>query len=251
MKKHFLHILFFFIIVSTYAQNNVAESVNASTPGTLTITTTTVSAGGKYSPRNIVAIWIQDPSGKFVKSMLVYANSRINDLSTWTTNSAKNKVDAVTAATQSSHATRTCTWKGTNVSAATVPDGTYTVKMEMNDGNAKVATYTFIKGSATTTGTVTTSSSSFSNVSIQWVPTVTEIDEVKLANLYSIYPNPAKPSIFVNGSDIQQVEIFSLAGKSILKTNEQNINLSSLEQGSYLVQISTSKGTFIKKIIKE
>jgi len=183
--------------------------------------------------------------------MLVYANARINDLSTWTTNSSKNKVDAVTAATQSSHATRTCTWKGTNVSAVTVPDGTYTVKLELNDGNARVATYTFIKGTSTATGTVSTSSSSFSNVSIQWVPTATGLNELKLANLYSVYPNPTKSSIFVNGSDIQQIEILSLEGKSILKTNQQNINLSSLLQGTYLALISTSKGTIIKKIIKE
>lgn len=243
--------MLFVLIASTKAQQAVDESVNASTPGTLTVTTTTVSAGGGYSPRNIVAIWIQDASGKFVKSMLVYANVRINDLSTWTTNSAKNKVDAVTAATQSSHATRTCTWKGTNVSAVTVPDGTYTVKLELNDGNARVATYTFIKGTSPTTGTVSASSGSFSNVSIQWVPTATGIDEVKLANLYSVYPNPARSSIFVNGSDIQQIEILSLEGKSILKTNQQNINLSSLLQGNYLALISTSKTTIIKKIIKE
>lgn len=58
-------------------------------------------------------------------------------------NTAKNKMDAITAATQSSHETRTYPWKRNNVSAVVVADGTSTVKLELNAGKAKLATHTF------------------------------------------------------------------------------------------------------------
>jgi hypothetical protein len=39
--------------------------VNAQTAGSLAVTVTTVSYGGTYSPRNVVAILVQSKSGAF------------------------------------------------------------------------------------------------------------------------------------------------------------------------------------------
>ncbi len=94
-----------------------AGIISAQTNGTLAVSVTTSSAGGNYAPRNIVAIWIEDSSGKFVKTLLAYANSRKNHLETWKTStttagSAYNTTDAISGATQTSHATRTCSWNG-------------------------------------------------------------------------------------------------------------------------------------------
>ena len=66
-----------------------------------------------------------------------------------------------------------------------------------------------------------------------------------------MYPNPTKSTIYVDGSDVQQVEIFSVSGKSILKSNQQNLNLSGLAKGTYLAEITTAKGKLLKKIVKE
>ena len=50
-----------------------ASLISAQTNGTLSVSVTTSSTGGNYAPRNIVAIWIEDSSGKLVKTLLAYA----------------------------------------------------------------------------------------------------------------------------------------------------------------------------------
>ena len=244
MKKYILFSFFLFVLVSMTAQN---------TQGQLTVTATTTTANGSYAPNNIVAVWIQDSSGKFVKTMLILANTRKAHLTNWVTATpVGNSTDATTGATQSSHGTRTCYWNGTNTSKVLVADGTYTVKLEMTEGNSgsRVGTFTFYKGPNAVTLTPA-NIPSFQNISIQWVPAISGIEDVKLAKLYEVYPNPTKASIFVNGTDINEVEILSLSGKSLLKSEEQSVNLSSLAQGTYLVQIRSKLGTVLMKIIKE
>lgn len=241
MKKYILSLFVLAIILN----------VNAQTAGTLTVTTTTAAPGGSYSPYNILAIWVQDSSGKFVKTLLAFANARKSDLTNWkAATPTYNVVDALTGATKSSHTTRTCTWNATNVSKVLVVDGTYNLKMELNDGKSALGTYSFVK--STTAQTIkATNVTGFSNTTIVWTPLASAIDDVKLGNLYSVYPNPTKADIYVSGTDIQGIEIFTVAGKSILKTNLQKLNLSALSRGAYLAEITTAKGTFVKKIIKE
>ena len=244
MKKNILFLLFLVVMTSIHAQN---------TPGVLSVTATTFTASGTYAPKNIVAMWIQDSSGKFVKTMLILGSTRKAHLTNWVTATpVGNSIDAITGATQTSHGTRTCTWNGTDVSKVLVADGTYTVKMEMTESNSgtKLGTFTFDKGPNEVTLTPA-NIQSFMNISIKWVPTLSGIEDVKLAKLYAVYPNPTASTIFVSGTDINEIEIISLTGKSILKTKEQSINLSSLVKGTYMVQISSKLGTVIKKIIKE
>jgi len=136
--------------------------------GTLTVSVLTVAPGGGYSPRNVVAIWIETNTGIFVKSLLVYANARKRDLTTWYSNSNGSTVDAITGATQSSNTTRTCTWNGTNSSQAVVADGTYKVCMNIADGRTAFTSFPFTKG--TTAVTLTPANvTGFSNISISWV----------------------------------------------------------------------------------
>jgi len=115
-----------------------------------------------------VAIWIETNAGVFVKSLLVYANARKTDLSTWYPNSSGNVVNAITGATQSSNATRTCTWNGTDVGGAVVLDGTYKVCMDIADGKTASTTVTFTKGLTAVTLTQA-NVTGFSNISISWV----------------------------------------------------------------------------------
>jgi len=144
------------------------SSASANSTGTLSVSVTTVAPGGGYSPKNVVAIWIQTNTGVFVKSLLVYANARKADLSTWYPNSSGNTVNAVTGATQSSNGTRTCTWNGTDVSGNVVVDGTYLVCMNIADGKTAFASFSFTKGTAAVTlspANVT----NFTNISISWI----------------------------------------------------------------------------------
>ena len=251
MKKVIIIMSFIGLAVSAYAQN---YSSSASTPGTLNVTvTTSATTGGAFIPRNIEAIWIQDGSGKFVKSLLVYAAAQIQWLTNWNTASAGNKVDAITGATQSSHGVRTCSWNGTNVSNAVVADGTYTVKMELTDKDAtgNLGTFTFVKGPTAQTQTPA-AVPSFSALTIKWTPSIASaLEDVNMSNLYQIYPNPTASSIFVNGLDIQEIEIYNATGESVLKTNLHNVNLNALPKGVYMIKINSETGTVMKKLIKK
>jgi hypothetical protein len=117
----------------------------------LTFTVTTVSFNGDYSPRNVGAIWISDGGGTFVKSLNVWGNKRRRHLEAWNDASRGNTVDAVTAATQSNHGTRTGTWNCTGVDRKPVPDGVYRVNVnftESNDPGKVMTPLTFTKGPA-------------------------------------------------------------------------------------------------------
>ena len=74
----------------------------------------------------------------------------------------------------------------------------------------------------------------------------TEIDEV-ISNL-SIYPNPAKDVLTINGI-YNSVEIYDIYGKLVLSSNaKQTINVSSLADGVYFVNINTNNAINVKKI---
>ena len=67
----------------------------------------------------------------------------------------------------------------------------------------------------------------------------------------SVYPNPTLGRITVNGSFIK-AKVYSIDGKVILQTNKNNIDLSMLNSGIYILEFKNIKGnTVFKKIIKE
>ena len=142
------------------------------TPTTgLIVSVVTSTAGGNYSPRNIVAIWVEDSSGKFVKSLTVYADQRKNDLTNWDASSGLNTTDAVTGATRTNYGTINASWNGTNTAGAVVADGSYTLCMELTDKGTtgNYAEFTFSKGS-TVVAQTPANKPSFSSVSIKWMP---------------------------------------------------------------------------------
>jgi hypothetical protein len=252
MRKTKVIILLIAVAISMNAQSPLTGASQANTSGNLTAIVTTSPAGGEYYPDNVFAIWVQNSSNTFVKTLMAYANARVSYLNSWVTNSAKNKVDAITGATLSSNGIRTATWNGTDVSKVVVADGTYTLKMEYCDGgSSKVASYTFTKGTTVSTAVLSGSlPSCFSNVSIQWVPTNTALSELNFNNQYRVYPNPTKGAIFVDGFDIQNIELVSLKGQSLIFTDQPRLDLKSLPKGIYLLKLTTKEGVFMKKIEK-
>ena len=95
----------------------------------------------------MLAIWIEDESGQFVKSLEVMANKRIQYLYTWNKSSAGNKTDAITGETLLSHRTENVTWDGTDTNGGLVADGDYKVFIEYTSahGQGPLAYYTFAK----------------------------------------------------------------------------------------------------------
>jgi len=141
------------------------------TSGTLSVTMLTSSNGGPFSPRHVLAIWVENNSGQFVKTLLVYAAERKSNLTNWKSNSAENSTDAITGATQNTHTTRTCSWNGKDANGNLVSNGYYKLCMELSDTNGTGAFQSFIFAKDTiATSTMPTNVQSFSNISIQWKP---------------------------------------------------------------------------------
>jgi hypothetical protein len=171
MKKIFSTIL---IIVSTVFM------LNAQTQGELSVSVSTSEAGGKYSPRNVIAIWIENEQGNFIKTLLVYANKRKTHLNNWQASTAAvgseyNKIDAISGATKSSHTTRNCSWDGTDYTGLIVADGKYYIRMELTDKNAtgNNSSFLFTKGMSPNVQTPS-NKPSFSSLSINWIPAVNQ-----------------------------------------------------------------------------
>ncbi|MEN8194340.1 MAG: T9SS type A sorting domain-containing protein, partial [Bacteroidota bacterium] len=81
------------------------------------------------------------------------------------------------------------------------------------------------------------------------------IDEVSLNEEFTIYPNPVKSTLSIDyNSDIkiEIIQLYNVLGKLVLEDNNnfQTINVESLQNGIYLVKITTDHGSLMKKIIK-
>lgn len=70
----------------------------------------------------------------------------------------------------------------------------------------------------------------------------------------SIYPNPVKTSINIKG-DLQNTKIIinDISGKQVLKQTitDQQIDLSKLSKGIYILQITNNNGIYVFKFVKE
>jgi MYXO-CTERM domain-containing protein len=137
----------------------------------LSITVTTTPNGGPYAPNHVTAIWIEDANGTFVKTIGRWAGVRISHLVAWIAKSGQD-ADAVSGATIANHtAPLTVTWDLKNRAGTIVPDGTYTIRMELADSNSTLpaqnheGTFTFVKGP---TGSVQTglTNGGFTNTTI-------------------------------------------------------------------------------------
>ena len=144
----------------------------------LTITVTTTPNGGQFAPRNVVAVWIEDPAGTFVKTIGRYAAVRKGNLVAWVQKAGANDVDAVSGATRLDHVNPlTITWNLRDKLSALAPDGTYTIRMELADNNVTQpaqnhqGTFTFVKSTAPQNQAGLTNGG-FTNVTIDFQPVV-------------------------------------------------------------------------------
>jgi hypothetical protein len=92
-------------------------------------------------------------------------------------------------------------------------------------------------------------------LNVQDTSTLGVNDVTNDTNQIRMYPNPAKDMVTVSAkSTIEEISIYDVSGKQILKnnngtTNELNLNLLNLTDGLYLVQIKTANTTITKKLL--
>jgi uncharacterized delta-60 repeat protein len=72
-------------------------------------------------------------------------------------------------------------------------------------------------------------------------------------NEITIYPNPAKETIYISNISKTDFEIYDSLGKLVLKgtSNENQINVNSLKKGIYILKLIDEKNTINQKFIKE
>ncbi|HRY99591.1 MAG TPA: DUF2271 domain-containing protein [Bacteroidales bacterium] len=217
--------------------------LNAQTQGTLSVSTSTSSAGGNYSPKNIVAIWVTDSAGSFVKTLLAYAASRRTHLNTWeaattAAGSAYNVTDAISGATRTSHGTRICSWNGRNYNQVDMPDGTYRLWFELTDKNAtgNFSHFDFVKGPLPQNQTPA-NVPSFSGISIAWQPGTVGIDEIFSGAGPGLHYDPAQRRLFVTGSGTVEVSLFDLGGRLLYSGRDQVVDLRHLPAGLVLLKL--------------
>jgi len=140
----------------------------AATVSSLTFDVTTSAVGYQYAPKNVGAIWVQDASGKLVKSLEVWAATRRRYLTRYTSALAGSTVDVTASATLSSHRTHHASWNLKDRNGAAVPPGTYTLVMELTDGDQTGRTNALTFDTATGSTTVSPSDApSFSAMQLQ------------------------------------------------------------------------------------
>jgi hypothetical protein len=145
--------------------------------GALRLTVTTTPApNGTYSPRNAVAVWVQTQGGVFVKTVGQWVSIRQPYLVAWRQAAGATDIDAVIGASRVNHAEPlTLVWNLRDRQGNPVPDGTYTIRLELAEGNSTAAgqnnqgTFTFVKGPSPQTQ-MNLANGGFTNVSIVFDP---------------------------------------------------------------------------------
>ena len=64
-----------------------------------------------------------------------------------------------------------------------------------------------------------------------------------------IYPNPTSDKLFIT-MDIDEVVFYNTIGQKVMVSTNNNIDISHLESGVYLVNITSEQGSIIKRIVK-
>mgnify|MGYP000371502451 CR=1 FL=1 len=242
--------------------------LKAQTEGTLTFNVTTASTGG-YSPKHIMAIWIEKADGTFIKTRLKRGGSTyINYLNVWLNKSGGNATDAVTSATINTHQQESITWDGKDLNGNLLPDGDYKVWVQMAWANSNGPTFnaTFTKGpnffSANPTGTT-----NYLNISLNWQPNTTSINKIENIN-FSVYPNPFKENTVVKLSKLRSSEtnisVYDNNGKLVKVIFKGNLDKGNynfvwnsednsgnlVSKGIYYINIFDGKNYKTTKIIK-
>jgi hypothetical protein len=105
-------------------------------PGKLTVSFTTVPVDGLYTPRNCGAVWIEDSLLSYVRTLELWTAERQMSLVQWNSrvchaDPTVTAPDVITSATLPGPKMHTSTWDSRDFRGAVVPDGTYTLWMQV------------------------------------------------------------------------------------------------------------------------
>ena len=62
----------------------------------------------------------------------------------------------------------------------------------------------------------------------------------------SIYPNPVKDNIYVNG-EFDKIKVYNVFGKLVFEGNDKVINTKNLSSGIYIINLNSNNNIVTKK----
>ena len=247
-----------------------ANNSNAQTPapGSMVFTVTTLPNDGNFSPKHVLAIWIEDVEGNFIKTLELDADKRIQYLYTWNASSSGNVIDAETGATLSSHQTHEATWDGTGTDGELVPDGDYKVIIEYTSAHEQgpLASFTFNKDGELVS-LEPSDETYFQDISIVYVP----LDNTGIAKetidgkSFKIYPNPFTENLNIQFTAEKEhevkISIYNLKMQELYKVYEGRTisgtnrfvwqdEAGNLPSGSYYLVIDSGNAILVKNVVK-
>lgn len=103
----------------------------------MTATTAPRNLAGGYAPNNAVVVWVEDAQGNFIKTIERRAQARIGNLVAWMNAAGPGDTDSVSGASRLDHNTPlSFQWKLKDRNKRPIPDGTYTIRIEVSETNA-------------------------------------------------------------------------------------------------------------------
>jgi hypothetical protein len=255
----------------------VTNNISAQTPGTLTFTYTqpTPTSPTPTGGSNVLAIWIENSAGTFIKTKRRNASNSTKDhLITWAAKSggtaancmaaACNTTDATIGATLKSSTTptafgaKTVTWDGKNVSGAAngtvVPDGVYKVWVESSwkdqgsNNHGTIESWSFTKGPTAVTLTPTSTTGFFNTITLNWQPSNLGVEDLNSdVPAAIVFPNPSTGIFNIDfNKEVSTINVSNLLGQVVLtqKANDTSakVDLSNYENGIYIITVSNDKG---------
>ena len=123
-------------------------SFSQATTGTVSFTIKTLDNNKHFSPAHVLAIWVENNEGNFIKTLEIQAARRMQYLYTWKSKSAGNKVDAISGPTLPDHISHTVIWNCKDTLGNVVKDGPYKIFTEFTSEHAQgpLQTVNFTKG---------------------------------------------------------------------------------------------------------
>ena len=81
--------------------------------------------------------------------------------------------------------------------------------------------------------------------------TLTIEDLSQTASSIYVYPNPTADRIYIQADNIKKAELFDLMGRKVMETKQDQIDISNMSSGSYILQVTIQNNTTQSfKIIK-
>jgi hypothetical protein len=228
-----------------------------------TFTFKTVSEGGTFAPKHVLAVWIEKADGTFVRTLFLRANARKQYLYSWIGKSGSNASDATTGATLTQHTSHSIQWNCRDLSGSLMPDGDYKFVVEYTDKHAQGPKYelSFSKNAAGV-NLSPANQAYFIDMSLVYHPTAVGIENYSdQGEIFDVSPNPSAGLFALHFQKLVLqsgwVEVFDAAGNQVFKQSISNsqmgqpLSLDLREHGAgvYFVRFRSQNQVAIRKII--